>query len=172
MSDVVYIGGAQQPVPREVRAVVEPIIVDHELELVGVELLREGRRPVLWVYIDRPGDEGVTIDDCARVSPEVSAALDVCDPLPEAYELRVSSPGLDRPLMSDADFRRFAGREVQVQLLTPLAGRRKFTGEILAADETSATLRCADGEHALPLSAIGQARLRYELQIGKRRKTN
>ena len=174
MGESVLIGGALQPLHARVRAVAEPIVDGLGLVLVGVELLREGRRPVLWVYIDREGDgdegDGVTIDDCAQVSPELSAALDVDDPLPEAYELRVSSPGLDRPLMSDGDFRRFAGREVQMQLLSPLGGRRKFTGEVMGVEGEQVALRCADGEHEVPLSAIQRARLRFEISVGKKRK--
>lgn len=162
------IGSAMDPVPTKVRAAIEPIIEAFDLELLGVELAREGHRNILWVYLDHP--DGVTIDHCARVSPEVSAALDVEDPLPDAYELRVSSPGLDRPLMSDRDFARFAGRDAQVQLSSPLGGRRKFTGEILGVDDDAhVEIRCADGEHRLPLSAIHRARLRYEVTVGKRR---
>jgi ribosome maturation factor RimP len=163
-----WIGGALEPVPVAVARVARPVIESHGLELVGTELTRDGARTVLWIYIDRP-EGGVNIDDCARVSPEVSAALDVDDPLPEAsYEMRVSSPGVDRPMMNDADFNRFAGREVVLSLATPLAGRRKFTGKIIAAEE-AVTVLCADGEHAVPLAAIQKARLRYEdIDIGKR----
>lgn len=163
-----WIGGALEPVPAAVARVARPVIEGHGLELVGTELSRDGARTVLWIYIDRP-EGGVNIDDCARVSPEVSAALDVDDPLPEAtYEMRVSSPGLDRPMMNDADFNRHAGREVVLSLATPLAGRRKFTGQIISADE-AVTVRCADGEHAVPLAAIQKARLRYDdIDIGKR----
>ncbi len=145
-----------------------PIVAGLELTLVGVELLQEGHRSVLWVYIDRPEDaDGVTIDDCARVSPELSAALDVDDPLPERYELRVSSPGVDRPLMSDGDFRRHVGQEVAIQLLSPLAGRRKFTGEVQGVEADQVALRCADGEHSVPLATIQRARLKFDFDIGK-----
>jgi ribosome maturation factor RimP len=177
LSEPVLIGGALQPLHARVRTVATPIVNGLGLTLVGVELLQEGRRPVLWVYIDRDAtnddedeSDGVTIDDCARVSPELSAALDVDDPLPEAYELRVSSPGLDRPLMSDVDFRRFAGRQVQLQLLSPLEGRRKFTGEVIGTENEQVSLRCADGEHEVPLNAIQRARLRFEVSVGKKAK--
>lgn len=161
------IGGASQPIPTRVREAIEPVIGASELELLGVELGREGRRVILWVFIDHP--DGVTIDDCARISPEVSAALDVDDPIVEAYELRVSSPGLDRPLFCEADFTQFAGEEVQIQLSTAQGGRRKFTGKIGALDEDRVALTCADGEHLIPLSSIHRARLRYELSIGQGR---
>jgi ribosome maturation factor RimP len=161
-----YIGSALQPVPTRVRDAVLPILDGFGLNLVGVELTTEGGRSVLWVYIDHP--EGVTIDHCARVSPEISAALDVEDPLPDAYELRVSSPGLDRPLFSGPDFAAYSGREVQIQLSTPLGGRRKFTGEIIGVDDGHVRLSCTDGEHRLPLSTIHRARLRYEVTVGQK----
>ena len=168
MEEILLIGSAMQPVPNRVRSAVEPIIEGSGLELVGIELGQEGHRTILWVFIDGP--DGVTINDCARVSPEVSAALDVEDPVVEAYELRVSSPGLDRPLVKASDFDRFAGRATQVQLSTPLAGRRKFTG-ILAGLEGPAgdaiRMNCSDGEHVIPLAYIHRARLRYEVEMGK-----
>lgn len=166
-----YIGSALEPVPTRVREAVRPILDGFGLELLGVELSREGARQILWVFIDHP--DGVTIDHCAKASPEISAALDVDDPVPGAYELRVSSPGLDRPLMRGVDFETFAGREAQIQLSTPIGGRRKFTGELLGLDETGRVrIRCADDEHHLPLAAIHRARLRYELAFGKRRTAN
>jgi ribosome maturation factor RimP len=157
----VVTGGARRPVIERSWAAVEPIVEDFGLELVGVELGREGHRPVLWVFIDREG--GVTIDDCARIHPEVSAALDVEDPIPEPYELRVSSPGLDRPLFRATDFERFAGREAVVQLSEPLGGRRKFTGVIQGLREDAVALQCTDGEHAVPLELIHRAHLKYEV---------
>ena len=162
-----WIGGADQPVPAATRAVALPVVEGLGLELVGVELAQEGHRQILWVYIDGP--DGVSIDDCARVSPELSAALDVVDPLPAAYELRVSSPGLDRPLMRGRDFERFAGKECKLQLSAPLAGRRRFTGVIVGIREGAVVLTCSDGEHAVPLPAIHRARLRFELTIGKKK---
>lgn len=159
------IGGARRPVLERARAAVAPIVEDHGLELVGVDLGRAGHRPVLWVYIDGP--QGVTIDDCARVHPEISAALDVEDPITEPYELRVSSPGLDRPLMKAADFERFAGREAVVQTSEPLAGRRKFTGEIVGLRDDGVAMRCADGEHVVPLERIQRASLKYEIGPGR-----
>ncbi|MBU0551187.1 ribosome maturation factor RimP [Myxococcota bacterium] len=157
-------GGASQQIPSRIREAIEPVIGASELDLLGVELSQEGRRAILWVFIDHP--DGVTIDDCARVSPEISAALDVDDPLADAYELRVSSPGLDRPLFCEADFEQFQGQEVQIQLSTALNGRRKFTGKIGEMEDDQVRLICADGEHLIPLSSIHRARLRYELSIG------
>lgn len=161
---VVLIGGAARPVPARVRAAIEPIVVGLGLELVGVELARDGARQVLWVFLDTEG--GLTLDDCTRAHPEISAALDVDDPIAEAYELRVSSPGLDRPLMSNGDFQRFAGREAVVQLGDAHDGRRKFTGVIGPTTEDAVELQCQDGTFSVPLEKISKARLKFEIPQG------
>jgi ribosome maturation factor RimP len=90
--------------------------------------------PTLRVYIDSP--RGVNVDDCARVSRQLSALLDVEDPLPGQYTLEVSSPGLDRPLVKPEDFRRFVGETVKVKMQQPVLGRRNFSGRLVevAAD--------------------------------------
>jgi ribosome maturation factor RimP len=147
---------------------IEPVIASFGLDLVGVELAQEGNRTILWVYIDH--DDGVTIDHCAQVSPEVSAAIDVEDPLADAYELRVSSPGLDRPLMSVQDFVTFAGEKAHLQLSTPLEGRRKFTGVLADVTEGGVGIDCPDGEHRVPIAYIKRARLLFELERGKKKK--
>ncbi len=162
------IGGALEPIPARIRSAVEPVISAFGLNLVGVEVAQEGHRTILWVYIDH--DDGVTIDHCAKVSPEVSAALDVDDPLADAYELRVSSPGLDRPLMSARDFVTFAGEKAQLQLSTPLEGRRKFTGVLADVTEGEVGIYCPDGEHRVPIAYIKRARLLFELEVSKKKK--
>ncbi len=180
MSDPITIGGAKNPVIARVCALAKPIIEGHGLILVGAEWAQEGRHKILWIYIDRPecaedageGEQtpairGVTIEDCAQVSPEVSAALDVEDPIAEAYELRISSPGLDRPLMNDADFRRFCGREAQLHLTAPVSGRKKLTGKIGEVVGDSVHILCSDGDFTVNFSAIHKARLRFEVSIGK-----
>lgn len=153
------IGAATQPAIKRAWEAVEPIAQQAGLTLVGVERAQEGRRLTLWVYLDHP--DGITLEQCGEVSPEISAALDVVDPISDAYDLRVSSPGLDRPLMCDADFVRFIGREVSVRLMSPLQGRRKFKGEISDAEGPNVVL-LVDGVHyTVPLSLIGRARLVY-----------
>lgn len=97
-------------------------------ELVDAELTGSTRRPTLRVYIDGP--RGVTVGDCADVSRQLSAILDVENPLPGTYILEVSSPGLDRPLVDLKDFRRFSGETVKVKLHQALAGRRNFKGRL------------------------------------------
>lgn len=100
-------------------------------ELVGIEFIR-GRQSTLRIYID--SDEGITVDDCADVSHQVSAVLDVEDPISVAYSLEVSSPGLDRPLFTAAHFSQFTGSDVSVVLRIAVQNRRKWQGIIKAVD--------------------------------------
>ena len=153
-----WIGGVMSPGLIAARTFIEPIVAAAGLDFIGVERAQEGRRTILWVFLDHP--EGISLDQCGAVSPEISAALDVADPIDEAYELRVSSPGLDRPLMSDRDFAHHLGREVQIKTTTPIQGRRNYQGCIEAVDE-QLQIRCTDGLHMLPFSLILRARLRY-----------
>ncbi|MFZ4736331.1 MAG: ribosome maturation factor RimP [Bradymonadia bacterium] len=155
-----WIGGADRPVHGRVRRAIEPIIQAQGCTLVGVELGREGHRAVLWVYADKDG--GITLDDCSRISHEISPALDVDDPMPEPYNLHVSSPGLDRPLMRASDFTTYVGREAVVQLSEPHEGRRKYTGVLGALVDDAVTMVCTDGDHLVPLSKILKARLKYD----------
>jgi ribosome maturation factor RimP len=144
---------------------IAPIASSAGLDLLGLERAQEGRRTILWVYLDHP--DGINLDQCAAVSPEISAILDVEDPIPEAYDLRVSSPGIERPLMSDLQFAAQLGQPVQIRLMSPLRGRRKFQGKVLGISygeiegEADLQISCDDGEHSVPLSLILRARLHY-----------
>ncbi len=101
-------------------------------ELVGVEYLAQGAHSVLRVFID--SEQGITLDDCSRVSHQISGVLEVEDPIRGKYNLEVSSPGLDRPLFTLAHFQRFVGRGVKLRLRQPLNGQRKFKGVINAVE--------------------------------------
>ena len=167
MEDTIYIGGAQTPTLRKVREAVLPVLAADGLKFVGAEMGREGSRSILWIYIDKDG--GVTIDDCARVSPELSVALDVDDPISEAYEMRVSSPGIDRPLMTNEDFENHRDEQVVLQLSTPIEGRRKYSGSIVAVQDAQLKVACSDGEHSVPLSFIQKARIKPNYKIGQKK---
>ena len=104
------------------------------------------------------------------MTPEISAALDVADPVDESYELRVSTPGVDRPLMTGQDFEEFSGQNALIQLATPLGGRRKFTGQLAGMSDDRVRIECTDGEHELPLEYIHRARLKFEMQNSKKRR--
>ena len=118
----------------DLRKLLEPGVSAMGFELVDVEMAGSHHSPTLRVYIDGP--RGVNVDDCARVSRQLSALLDVEDPLPGQYILEVSSPGLDRPLVKPEDFRRFVGETVKVKMQQPVLGRRNFSGRLVevAAD--------------------------------------
>ncbi|MBX6420232.1 MAG: ribosome maturation factor RimP [Sinobacteraceae bacterium] len=138
----------------------EPVVNALGYELVLLEFSPHRGHANLRLYIDRlSGGDGIGLDDCEKVSREVAAALDVADPIPHSYRLEVSSPGLDRPLVKPVHFRRFRGAQVRVQTLAPLAGRRRFLGELVDADDTTVTLRTAEGSLRLPFADIERARL-------------
>jgi ribosome maturation factor RimP len=126
-------------------------------ELVEAELSGGRHHRTLRVYIDGP--LGVTVDNCAAVSRQLSAILDVEDPIPGRYTLEVSSPGLDRPLVTPADFRRFQGAMIKVRLLSALDGRRNFTGRLLEATPEVVVMEVDRERFNLPLAAIERARL-------------
>ena len=123
-----------------IREAAERVVAAHGLELFDVELTRESQGWVVRVTIDRPGpaatpEDSVSIEDCSTVSRELSAILDVEDPLDRAYTLEVSSPGLDRPLRNEADFQRFAGRMASIVLNEPVDGQTFFNGRIEGIDD-------------------------------------
>lgn len=141
-------------------ALVEPVVADLGFELWGLELASAPGRSLLRVYIDSAG--GITLDDCARVSRRLAALLDVEDPVRGPYDLEVSSPGLDRPLFSLAQFARYAGREVRIRLRAKIEGRRRLTGRIIEVARESLTIDGDDGRHVVPADMIESARLTAE----------
>jgi ribosome maturation factor RimP len=133
------------------------------LDAMGYSVVRVrysgGDRPVLQIMAERSADGTMSIDDCAEVSQTVSALLDVEDPIPGSYNLEVSSPGVDRPLVKIADFERFAGFEAKVELSHPLDGRKKFRGALLGVDDETVKMATDQGEVALPFEEIAAAKL-------------
>lgn len=139
------------------QALIEPVVASMGLELWGIDYLSQGKHTRLVIYIEH--DNGVTVDDCADVSRQVSAVLDVEDPIHGEYRLEVSSPGMDRPLFTLDHFTRYRGHQVNIKLRTPFDGRRKFQG-LLAGVEGDDVLLQRDGEeYCFPIDTIDQARL-------------
>lgn len=136
------------------------------LEFAGMELVHLEMKPgpggsVVRLYIDKEG--GVTLDDCAAISRRLSVELDVEDPLPDRYTLEVSSPGLDRPLVSDRDFVRFAGRNVRLSTLAPIEGQRNFQGRLAGLVDGTVRLLLEGGrEIAIPREQVAKAKLEIE----------
>jgi ribosome maturation factor RimP len=125
-------------------------------ELVGIEFLR-GRQSTLRIYID--SENGITVEDCADVSHQVSAVLDVEDPISVAYSLEVSSPGLDRPLFTAAQFAQFIGEEVSLVLRIAMQNRRKWQGIIKTVDGEMITVTVEEKDEVFALSNIQKANL-------------
>ncbi|HEV2268795.1 MAG TPA: ribosome maturation factor RimP [Steroidobacteraceae bacterium] len=138
-------------------ALIEPLIGRLGYELVELEHTAGRGSAVVRLFIDRP--EGVGLTDCEQISREVSALLDVEDPIPTAYTLEVSSPGFDRVLRTRAHFERFVGARVYVELAAPREGRRRYTGTLLSADDAGIALE-VDGQRVpMSFAEIGKARL-------------
>ncbi|MGI5309161.1 ribosome maturation factor RimP [Rheinheimera sp. WS51] len=110
-----------------------PTVEANNFELLGLEIVQAGRHSTLRLYIDHT--DGVNVEDCALVSREVSAVLDVEDPIQAEYLLEVSSPGLDRPLFTPAHYAAVVGQKVEVKLAIPQDGRRKFKGMLTAIED-------------------------------------
>ncbi len=125
-------------------------------ELCDVEFAKEYGDWVLTLYIDRP--EGVSIQDCERVSRAVDPLLDEADPIEQAYMLSVSSLGLDHPLKKDADYERNLGKRIEIKLFAPKDGKKEFVGELIVYDEKNLTVRLDKGELTLERKAVALAR--------------
>lgn len=134
---------------------VEPVVKGLGLELWGVEFTLAGKNSLLRIYID--GSEGVTVDDCARVSHQVSGLLDVEEPISEQYSLEVSSPGMDRPLYTLEQFTAYAGHTIQLRLRMPFDGRRKFKGILNGVEGDEVLLVVDNEEYLLPYELIERA---------------
>jgi ribosome maturation factor RimP len=139
-------------------------IVAPRLETMGFELVRVtvlGReRPTVQVMADRADGNLITVEDCEQISRYLSTVFDVEDPIPGAWNLEVSSAGIDRPLTRAKDWNRFAGHLARVDMMFPVEGRKRFSGIVLGADETMGKLRLDDGNEAeLRLRDIRRAKL-------------
>ena len=126
-------------------------------ELVGVEFVRAGKHSTLRVYIDHP--EGINVDQCADVSHQVSAILDVEDPISTEYYLEVSSPGADRRLFKQQHYIDFAGEKVAVRLVTPQDGRRNYTGQLKSCVDGVVVVEVDGVEYSLLFSNIEKANI-------------
>ena len=152
--------GRKEEILDRVRRIAAPLAAQEGLELIDVELGGPGGRQTLRLLIDKAG--GVSLDDCTSVSRAVSAALDVEDPIEGAYDLEVSSPGLDRPLRTPEHFQKFVGQRVRVKTFGPMPdceNRRSFPG-ILQAYENGTIVVDVDGKvFRIPHAQVSKANL-------------
>ena len=143
----------------QVTRLVEPTVKALNLELWGVEYAAQGKYSVLRIFIER--EAGVTIDDCERVSRQVSAIFDVEEPIAGEYTLEVSSPGADRLLFTPQQFKQYLGKEVSVRMRTPLDGRRKFKGTLTDVVDDIIHIQVDGSDFDLPHDDIEKANIVY-----------
>ncbi|MCC7417715.1 MAG: ribosome maturation factor RimP [Acidobacteria bacterium] len=151
-----------------VRAIASRVASDRGLEVFDVQFRRESGGMVLRVKIDRLGasataEESVSVENCAEVSRDLSAILDVEEVVPGGYTLEVSSPGLDRPLRGAGDYRRFAGRRAKIVVRDPIDGQGFFKGRLAGVEDGHVCIDADDGRRRrVPLGAITRAHLEVE----------
>jgi ribosome maturation factor RimP len=157
---------AAQDIVGQVTFLAQPILDSMGLELVDLEFQRQGRNHILRLYIDKP--EGVTLDDCADLSRELSLVLDVEDTIPGQYSLEVSSPGLNRPLKKLEDYIKFTGRLAEIKTVELMADekgsrRKTFLGTIKSVEDQVIVMHLKEGAMArIPLEQIAKANLEFE----------
>ena len=153
-------GYPESAIIEAVRALVQPILQDYSLELVDVEYLRERSGWIVRITIDKEG--GVTLGDCTTVSRELGFLMEIKEVIEHPFNLEVSSPGLNRPLKTEKDFERFAGRKVTIKTAEPLDGRRNFQGTLRSFKNGHVTLDNQEKTWRIPFEAIAKAKLIYE----------
>ncbi len=154
----------QQSLEPRIVTLAEEIAASLGVEIVLVEVKGDGNRSIVRVYIDKPG--GITLDDCERFSKRFSVTLDVEDWIHFSYTLEVSSPGVNRPLVKESDFKRYAGQNAKVRTRTPLQGQRNFKGKIIGVTEGRLELEVApEKQVGIALMDIEKANLIAELNL-------
>ncbi len=155
--------------PYKLQQILEPVVAAMGYELVGVEFQLRKANTLLRLYIDQ--DAGINLEDCERVSHQVSGVLDVEDRVSGQYTLEVSSPGLDRPLFQEAHFARFVGHRARIHLVVPINGKNKLVGLLKSVQDGEVAVEVEGVEIRVPLDRIDKARLVPELEIGKKRRS-
>ena len=149
---------AKKNIESTVMMYLEPITLEYKYEIVDVEYVKEGSSWFLRIYNDKPG--GITIDDCEKTSRALEAVLDEKDPIKTPYILEVCSPGLDRPLKKEADFKRAEGKLVDIKLYQPLNNKKEYQGELQGFKDDQVTIILNENEsRSFPLKDIAIARL-------------
>ncbi len=141
----------------QLQAMLAPVVEALGYECWGVEFISQGRHAVLRVYVDRAN--GIQVDDCEKVSRQVSGVLDVEDPISSEYTLEVSSPGMDRPLFTLEQFAKHAGEQVKIKLRSPFEGRRNFQGLLKGVEEQDVIVQADEHEYLLPVDSIEKANI-------------
>lgn len=145
----------------QVVSVIEPVVTGLGYELVGAEFGQAENGTTLRVYIDKP--DGIVMEDCAVVSRQLNAVLDVEDTIKSAYLLEVSSPGVDRPLFTEAHFLAQQGEEVRIRMGDAVNGRRNFKGRLILVEGGIATVEVDGIDYELPIGDVEQAHIKGRL---------
>ncbi len=147
------------PVEQKVKDIIAPSLEDMGYALVRVKQFARPRGSTVQIMAERRDGEAMTVEDCETISRQVSALLDVADPIRGAYSLEVSSPGIDRPLMTLQDFADYQGFEAKVETAYPLEGRKRFRGELLGVEGETFAIRVDNAEFHIPMEAVEEAKL-------------
>ncbi len=150
-------------IPEDLRRLIEPVIEDHGCELVDVAVQRGGGPGLLRITIDTPmGDGQIPVEQLARVSRELGTQLDAADAMPGAYQLELTSPGLDRVLAREKDFKAACGRTVRIMTRRPMDGRRRFRGTLVDFEDGTVLLTVGEDQLRIPFAEIAKANAIYE----------
>lgn len=141
----------------QLQDILTPVIEALGYESWGIEYVAQGRHSVLRVYIDH--EDGIFIEDCEIVSRQLSAVMDVEDPISSEYTLEVSSPGMDRPLFTLEQFAAFVGEQVKIRLRSPVEERRNFQGLIRSVEDQDVVVQMGEYEYLLPIDLIEKANI-------------
>lgn len=141
----------------QLHTLLAPVVEALGFECWGIEFISQGRHSLLRVYIDH--ENGILVDDCEKVSRQLSGVLDVEDPITSEYTLEVSSPGMDRPLFTLEQFARHIGEQVKIRLRSPFDGRRNFQGVLKGVEEQDVIVQVDDHEYLLPIEQVEKANI-------------
>lgn len=147
-----------KPLSEQITDLIAPSLEPMNIEIVQVQVVDGAKRKTIQVLAENRETGRITLDECAKASRTISALLDVEDVIRGAYNLEVSSPGIDRPLVKAADFAKYVGFEVKVETALPVDGRRRFRGELIEASEDNVVVRVDGADHRLSIGNIQQAK--------------
>lgn len=139
--------------------IISPSLEADGFGVVQVNVVDGNKRRTVQVLAENVETGRITLDECAKLSHTISALLDVEDVIPSAYNLEVSSPGIDRPLVKAADYERYIGFDAKIETALPVDGRRRFKGPLTAVDETSVTIKVDNEEYCLAMDNVHSAKL-------------
>ena len=140
---------------QQLQAILAPVVEAMEYQCWGVEFVSQGRHSVLRVFIEH--EQGISVDDCEKVSHQLSAVLDVEDPISGEYTLEVSSPGMDRPLFTLEQFAAYVGQRVKIKMRVAVEDRRNFQGILRAVEDQDVVVQVDEYEYLLPIDFIDKA---------------